>query len=209
MPSAQSPAPPLEYLRLEIDRLWDGSPARPEELVTLTLRAEEEALVVEVDAPFHGDPPPPGPPGPRDRLWEHEVVELFLAEAGAPRDRARYTELELGPHGHYLLLRLEGARRPVESGIALPYHSQVGPSLATGIEPPAAPGVLPGPEVPHGRWRGVARLHRALLPGPPHRGNAYAIHGQGALRRHLAWAPVPGPAPDFHRLELFRDLILP
>ena len=30
-----------------------------------------------------------------------------------------------------------------------------------------------------------------------------ADKGVGDARRHLAWHPVPGPRPDFHRLELF------
>ena len=36
--------------------------------------------------------------------------------------------------------------------------------------------------------------------------NVYAIHGQGPSRRYLAWHPVPGPAPDFHRLDRFPPL---
>ena len=33
--------------------------------------------------------------------------------------------------------------------------------------------------------------------------NAFAIHGVGPQRRYLACTPVPGPQPDFHRLEVF------
>ncbi len=38
------------------------------------------------------------------------------------------------------------------------------------------------------------------------RANLYAIHGVGTARRHLAMTPVPGEAPDFHRLEYFARL---
>jgi hypothetical protein len=53
------------------------------------------------------------------------------------------------------------------------------------------------------RWRGVASIPRAWLPDGLDRGNAYAMHGAAALRRHLAAFPVPGDAPDFHRLRAF------
>jgi hypothetical protein len=52
-------------------------------------------------------------------------------------------------------------------------------------------------------------LDRALLPPPPHRINAYAIHGQGTARRYLALHPVLGDEPDFHRLECFREVTIP
>lgn len=181
----------MSFLRLVVDHLWDGAPILAAEQVVITLRAVGDGLVLEVDAPFHGDPAPMGPPGSTDRLWEHEVVELFVAEADPRGALPRYTEIELGPHGHHLVLRLEGVRRPVTRGLALPYRV----SLDASASPP--------------RWRGEAHLDRTLLPPAPHRGNAYSIHGVGAARRHLAWAPVPGAQPDFHRLERFRDLLLP
>jgi hypothetical protein len=59
------------------------------------------------------------------------------------------------------------------------------------------------------RWTGVARLDRGLLPPPPHRVNAFAVHGTGGARRHLACFPAPGPAPDFHRLESFAAFEIP
>ena len=139
-------------------------------------RVEGDSLCVEVEAAFHGDAPPPGPPGPAERLWEHEVVELFLLGDGE-----RYLEIELGPHGHHLVLRLEGRRRVVEQGLAIAYEAR---------REGAA-------------WSGRARLPAAWLPPGLARCNAYAIHGTGAARRHLAAFPVPGPEPDFHCLERF------
>ncbi|MBY0399504.1 hypothetical protein K2X89_04365, partial [Myxococcota bacterium] len=53
------------------------------------------------------------------------------------------------------------------------------------------------------RWRGRARVPLDFLPTGLCSANAYAIHGVGDARRYLAWHPVPGPQPDFHRLELF------
>ncbi|MGD8859023.1 MAG: hypothetical protein PVI30_03370 [Myxococcales bacterium] len=54
-----------------------------------------------------------------------------------------------------------------------------------------------------GCWSARAELPRAQLPHPVTRANAYAIHGAGRERRHLAAHPVPGEAPDFHRLACF------
>lgn len=166
---------------LTIAHTWDGVPIPPGEQAAVTIRGGD-ALHLHIDAPWHGDPAPSTPPGPTDRLWEHEVVEFFLLGAGE-----RYLELEFGPHGHHLALRLEGRRTPVEVGMALEYRV----------------------ERAGDRWRGEARVPLSWLPPAPHRANAYAIHGVGEGRRYLAWAPTGGGAPDFHRLEAFRDFTLP
>ena len=167
-------------MRAVIRTTWDGVPAEAES-VALSLTIDAFSLRVEVDAPYHGDPPPAGPPGPTWALWEHEVVELFVAGPGE-----RYTEIELGPHGHHLVLRLVGRRNIVERCLPLAFDARI---LGT-------------------RWRGLATLPLTLLPPGPHTMNAYAIHGAGTRRRYLALHPVPGDAPDFHRLECFRELAL-
>ncbi len=165
-------------MTLRVGSTWDGAPCRPDEVATVALEDTPDGLRVSIEAPFHGDPAPTAPPGPLWGLWEHEVVELFVLGAGD-----RYTELELGPHGHHLLLRLEGRRNPVETLLPVDAHW----------------------ERHGGRWRATTVLAPAVLPPRPWRLNAYAIHGTGAERRYLAWAPVPGPQPDFHRLEHFRE----
>lgn len=167
--------------RWVVARDWRGAPADAREHVQLSAHFEGEQLIVELDAPFHADPPPAAAPGRCDALWEHEVVELFLLG-----DDARYTEIELGPHGHYLVLKLHGARRLLDDRIPL--------ALQTRIE--------------GGRWHARAALERAHLPQPVRAANAYAIHGLGPARRHLAAHPVPGAQPDFHRLECFRPVRL-
>jgi hypothetical protein len=165
--------------RLEVASTWDGEELPADERVVLDLALGEASLRVEVSAPFHGDPAPSGPPGPTDRLWEREVVELFLLGTDE-----RYLELELGPYGHHLVLRLRGRRRIEEQGLPLAYA----------VERVGA------------RWHGRARLPALWLPPGLVACNAYAIHGVGAARRHCAAFPVPGPAPDFHRLERFGPL---
>lgn len=171
---------------LEIAHTWDGGAADPSEIASLTVGLTDGALRVTVDAPYHGDPPPPGPPGPTDGLWDFEVVELFVVGAEDEDGRPRYTEIELSPHGHHLVLELLGERNIVRRLLPLAYRAAVD----------------------GGRWSAEAVLSRRFLPPPPYRGNAFAIHGQGAARRYLAATPVPGEEPDFHRLGFFPGLDL-
>jgi hypothetical protein len=166
-------------LRWIIERTYDGVRAEPAERVQLDVEWTADALLVSIDAPFHGDPPPPGPPGPTDGLWSYEVVELFLL---APPEH--YLEIELGPHGHHWVLELRGRRQPVRSGLAIDYDAHIEGN----------------------RWQGSARLPLHYLPAGVERGNGYAIHGPPPARRYLAHYPVPGAQPDFHRLEHFGPL---
>lgn len=152
---------------------WDGRPLDAP-VARLDVRPGP-VWRLDVEARYFGDPPPPAPPGPTDRLWEYEVVELFVVG-----EDDRYTEIELGPHGHHLVLQLEGVRRPVRTHLPLAYRA-----------------VIDGD-----RWRGTAVIDGALMPAP-RRWNAFAVNGLEANRRHLAAVPVPGPAPDFHRLDAF------
>ena len=163
-------------MRISIAHTWDGQPLDVAERVSLDLAWVERHLIIEVDAPLGLDPVPPGPPGPLWKLWEHEVVELFLL---GPNEE--YTEVELGPHGHHLVLRLNGVRTIVAQ--ELPMEFQV-----TRRE---------------GRWQGRASLSREWIPKTIVGFNAYAIRGTGEQRRYMAHSPVPGQAPDFHRISLF------
>jgi hypothetical protein len=171
-----------EAVRWAIAHTWDGAPARADEVAAVSLSPlPEGALLVEVDAPFYGDAPPLSPPGQTARLWEHEVVEVFILGEGD-----HYTEVELGPHGHWLALRLRGYRAAYAHPALVVYSAHI--------------------DAGRGRWRGRAVVAAADLPAAPWRGNAYAIHGQGTARCFLAAHPVPGPQPDFHRLGCFAPL---
>jgi len=171
---------------LSIVHTWDGGDAPAGERATVTLRWVPGGLGLAIDAPFHADPPPPARPGPCDRLWEYEVVAVFLAGSAPVGEPLPYTEIELSPHGHYLVLRLLGVRNAID--LALP--------LACSAE-------IHGP-----RWRGRAVLPFSYLPDGALRGNAYAVHGLAPERRYLAASPVPGTRPDFHQPERFLPLAL-
>ena len=162
---------------LEVRQTWDGHPIKTTERATICFHANDTHLVVEVEAPFYDDPTHADPAGSLWKLWEWEVVELFVATTSAT-----YTEIELGPHGHYLLLTLKGERHIVSHGHRIHY------------------------EVGHhgGRWQGNALIPLTLIPNRPWRVNAYAVHGCGAQRRYLAAEPVPGVRPNYHQLQYFR-----
>lgn len=163
---------------LEIAHTWDGVPVGSDERARIETTWTASDLEIAIDAPYHGDPPPAGAAGRTDGLWEYEVVELFLVGS-----EMRYVELEFGPHGHWLGLRLAGVRHRVGDVRTVTYRT----------------------ERPGARWTGRARVASADLPDPIVQWNAFAIHGRGAARRYLAAAPVPGDSPDFHRIDAFPE----
>lgn len=167
---------------LRIAATWQGAPIPDHHQVQLSLCPSPNGLLVEIDAPDWGDPPPPGPAGSTDGLWNYEVVELFVGDGGP-----RYTEIELGPHGHYLVLCFDGIRQRRSAGHALDW----------------------APRRAGGRWTGRVRLPPALVDYAPLRVNAYAIHGPPTARSYLAWSPVPGLQADFHQPDRFRPLPAP
>jgi hypothetical protein len=168
-------------LDLIIERHWDGRPLPAANHVSIKLSWDSGDLILSVDAPYFDDPVPDHPVGSTWELWEHEVVEVFLLG-----DSERYTEIEVGPHGHFLLLRLDGYRNIVDRSLPMPFESQIDGE----------------------RWRGAARIEAKYLPHPIRRLNAYSIHGEGQQRIYAAWTPVPGPKCDFHRLKCFPEVVL-
>jgi hypothetical protein len=164
---------------LSVGTSWDGRPIPETQHTRLRLEIEGSRVRLDLDAPFHGDSPPPGAPGRCPALWNHEVVELFLLG-----DDERYLEIELGPWGHYLVLELHKPRTVVRDDI--PLDLAVSRELA--------------------RWLGRCTFPADLLPPGLASCNAYTIHGAGDARVYGAAFPVPGARPDFHRLECFRPL---
>jgi hypothetical protein len=176
---------PRVVVDLDIDKLWDGTPVGADEVVRVRLVDGGDFVELHVDAPFHDDPPPAGPPGPTWKLWEHEVVELFVVGVGRPEP---YLEVEVGPHGHHVVIQLLGDRTVITARLLpLDYRAHIDGD----------------------RWTGVAKIPRDYLPFGAFRANAYTIHGVGASRRYLAWWPVPSEVPDFHLIEHFPPVPIP
>lgn len=169
----------MERFDFEIRSSWEGGALRRDEYAAISLSIDAR-LELTIEAAFYDDPPPPGPRGRCDGLWEFEVVELFLLG----RDD-RYLELEFGPHGHWLAYGLAGRRQLVEPALEIE-RFQVARAGS--------------------RWRGEATIPLAHLPPGLWAGNAYAIHGVGPARRFLAAHPIPGERPDFHQIAAFPPL---
>jgi hypothetical protein len=162
-----------------VDRDWNGQPVPADEHVFLTFFHGDDPAVIFVDAPYNGAPAPPGPAGSTDRLWEYEVVEFFLLG-----DDEEYLEIELGPHGHYLVLGFKGPRNVKRAHLPIEFTTKI-----------------------HGqRWSGQAFVPLDLLPPNTQKCNAYAISGCGTGRRYYAHYPLGGLSPDFHRLSDFGPL---
>ncbi len=179
-PSVVTQGMPTPIHTMNITAAWDGSAIPGEPLVRIWITQENDDLYIDLDAPFHGDPKAPeGPVGPTDGLWEYEVVEVFFLG-----DNGRYTEIELSPSGHHLVLKLDGVRNPVATCLPLDFKANI-----TGK-----------------RWTGRAHVPQILLPNGPLFINGYAIYGSGPDRVYMSWIPLPGKAPDFHQPELFRPL---
>lgn len=168
--------------RLEVDRRWTGAQVPPAERARVDLHHGIEGhLAVRVDAPFHDDPAPSAPVGWTDGLWEHEVVELFIAGPGG------YLELEVGPHGHHLALFFERVRVRTDQRLELP------PFEVTRTA---------------GRWQVELCVPTRWLPAGANRACAFAVHGVAPDRVHLTSHRLPGAKPDFHQPDAFPAVTL-
>jgi hypothetical protein len=94
-------------MEFAIGQMWDGLGQVTQPATLRLLASEVDELVLEVRAPYYGDPAPPGGKVGEayNQLWEYEVVEAFFLN-----QEDQYLELEFGPHGQHLALLLAGRR---------------------------------------------------------------------------------------------------
>jgi hypothetical protein len=166
-----------ERLVLPIERYWDGAACPlPHLHGRAELAARDDGIELIARLPHQPEPRlPAAPPGARvPDLWEYDVVECFLAGAAG-----RYLEVELGAGGHFLVLSFSAprVRSDAHEHLELPVDFS---SDARG-------------------WRARVLLDWSLVPTPVEALNAYVI----VRGVHLAYGPLPGPAPDFHQPERF------
>jgi hypothetical protein len=165
-------------LSFRVDRLWDGNPCPDDRLwAELQLSKGKDGIKVSVQAPrLHEQSVPDVPMGSRvDKLWEHDVVELFLVGPGH-----EYVELELGAGGHFLVLGFSSIRKRVND------FTDFKPIVRfehTSEKIWASNIVLP--------WKMIPENLRAI--------NVFAI----MAGQFMAYAPVPGIEPDFHQPDYY------
>jgi hypothetical protein len=175
-------------MQLRVAHDHRGAPLPEPDVAEFEIARSRDQLLLGVEAPYYGDPAPDQPVGSTDRLWEHELCELFIANAGD-----EYLEIELGPHGHFLVLQLRGIRHVVQSQLPIEYRVRIEPpTLARGA-----------------RYQGRALIPLAYLPPQPSRINGYLIHGVGLARKYCVHRPTHADPPDFHRPEHFAPWQLP
>lgn len=171
-----------ERLVLPIERRWDGAACPAAHLHgRVELAAHGSGLELVASLPHQPEPRiPAAPPGSRvTDLWEYDVVECFLVGRGGG-----YLEVELGAGGHFLVLSFSAPRvlRHAHETLALPIDHT---SDECG-------------------WRARTRLPWSLVPPDLTALDAFVI----ASGEHLAFAPLPGSAPDFHRPAEFPRAVL-
>ncbi len=165
--------------QLHIKQTWDGKQVPVADQLNLFFSLDTKQFTFRVEAPFYGDVAPSGVLGFTDKLWEYEVVELFLLGVSG-----QYLEIELGPHGHYLLYLLTDVRQVLKT-----------------IEPLSV-----SCTIKDASWQGEITIATGDIPENIVAINGYGIHGQGSSRRYVAMSPVSGESPDFHQLDVFLPL---
>ena len=86
-----------------------------------------------VDAPFYDDPMPCrmknnkrgntlSHNGAFMGLWDYEVVEAFFL----CNETQQYLEVEVGPHGHHLVLLLDGRKNIIKESLPLKWDVTIG-----------------------------------------------------------------------------------
>ena len=180
-----------EGLFYEIQHSWDGKKIEDHEPTKISMRwhfqrmmgkPHKRVIRVKIQAPLLDDPDPPNEmAGICPGLWDFECVELFFANS-----RGHYTEIEVGPHGHWLVLLHNGYRQCFNKGEEL--------QLEVVNEWKGA------------EWHCMLEIPLAYLPGNVSKFNAYGLHGSGEDRHYEAlYAVTDGSIkePDFHNLHFF------
>eukprot|EP00397_Hematodinium_sp_SG-2012_P051154 GEMP01059797.1.p1 GENE.GEMP01059797.1~~GEMP01059797.1.p1 ORF type:complete len:205 (+),score=36.45 GEMP01059797.1:22-615(+) len=194
-------------MELSIDRTWDNQPVSAAERVDMSLQwTKDKGLHIQFTAPFNGDTPPPNKAAPQStwELWNYEVVELFIVN----RRTNHYTEVEISPYGHYLLLKLHNARNFIDTNVPMnPLPTVTRSECNTQW---SADFILPTDDLPfqpHDGYRenGDAEYNTDdvfLL-------NACAIRGEKEQRRYFVHTVMDTDEPDFHRIDRFTLPLVP
>lgn len=216
----------MESSKLFITNQWDGSASCGHDsqpykyIIEVSFSVITSEMIIDIDAPFHDDPPPPHQPSadhsvPRSErfvgLWDYEVVEVFIGPGVISKLKTTkvdvrsfpYLEINVGPHGHYYMSSFLN-----EANFREKYDEYT----------------LERPLVTHidrtkRRWRGKIAIPSFIIPEPLCEEdystlwsmNAYAIFGskeRNTPRTYLAHSPVPGEKPNFHKLQSFVPVIL-
>lgn len=128
----------------------------------------------------------------REKLYEEDCVELFLAPD--PARRSRYFEIEAGPLGHFFDIAVDKAAK--KSDTAWSSDARIATKVDREKHRVVIEMALRSMDVTRALVAG-ARLPFAL----------YRMEGKGP-RQYLAWSPTRTAKPNFHVPEAFGTLAL-
>jgi hypothetical protein len=199
--------------KIIVDNLWNGSPSSLHKKhkgyeIQVKFNLETNDMLIVVDAPFFNDRAPAQLTyGSRcENLWEHEVVEIFIASGlfDVESRENYYIEINIGPHGHYYICTFPGEAAWTEKNDQILLDKSPDCRI----------------DYTNNRWHGRISIPCYLIPEPlcgdnyestltsTWMMNAFAIHGRGEAREYLAHNPVPVDTsrteqPNFHQLSAF------
>jgi hypothetical protein len=128
----------------------------------------------------------------RNKLYEEDCVELFLAPD--PAARGKYAELEIGPLGHFFDLWVD--RTAKKSDVTWTAQAEIQTRIDKEHGRATIEAAIRAPEIV-----------KALAKGTKLPLGLYRMEGK-APRQYLAWSPTKTPKPDFHVPEAFGWLVL-
>lgn len=129
------------------------------------------------------------PNGRRDKLWDKDVVEVFLQPPGS--ELGRYKEFEVAPNGMWIDLDIgPGELHDLRSGLRR--RVQVLEKEKKWIAELAIP---------------MQSLTSNFDPKRDWRLNFYRVEGESGPRFYSAWQPTGTPAPNFHVPKKFGRLL--
>lgn len=198
--------------KFNITKLWNGDPIPDTDSkirieISMQVLPITKSLELRIVAPYIGTSDIPDYPAGRcPRLYDFEVVEVFIASTSyhhTDPSTTPYFEIIVGPHGHYLAISHTGQGNLSECDDSILLQN-----------PPPLIQIAPD----HQSWSATLQIPYELLPEPVEelhsqfslnwKFNSYAIHGKGTDRVYMALSPVPGDTPNFHQLEHFVPLTL-
>ncbi|KAK8787472.1 hypothetical protein V5799_022754, partial [Amblyomma americanum] len=162
----------IEFQYFKISKSCNGSEVPGQPYLFHLAMVEEDELPLEMKGAFYDDTcQPPGPAGGSSiYLKDYEVFQIaFLGADGY------YTQVDVGPYGHYLVTLGNVAGSVIKMDLTLSYAANVDRYRSL--------------------WRASVRIPVGHLPPGAHSLNAWARYGRTSDRRELAlYPPPPGSA---------------
>jgi len=185
-PSSWGQAAPLRF-----DADWQGKNADQQRETEVRLLWTAETLFIRFRARYRTISifPDAEPNGRRDRLWDRDVVEVFLQpDLSNPR---RYKEFEVSPNGYWIDLDIApGKKHDLKS--ALKRRVALYEDAKTWVAELAIP---------------LKCLTEKFDSAKRWRVNFFRVEGASEPRFYSAWRPTETAVPNFHVPEAFGELV--